>query len=188
MTPADKIGGIPLWNAHPWQVGLFVFFFDFFTICAIANVYGQLTKSWLWRFKSFLFGDSICLPLAAGFATAVFRQMPDPGHSAFYRQPWWSGAALMAAGLYAYFFEGPAIRERAGDEGNLYHHGIVALVFYLLVEALPALISGHRLWWAFILAIGFAITHIALGLTDQWREANRPKDSLVDDSADYLSD
>lgn len=170
MTPASKIGGMPIWNLRPWLVAVFIFVFDFVMVNVASLRGGDFSWRGLWRFRSFAIGDSICLPLAAGFAADIFHHLPAPGQSAWYRQPWWTVVALFLAALYAYTFEGPAVHERFDDQGNIYHHGIVAVVFFLLIQALPGVIAGHRQWVLFALSLGFAFTHVVLGVTDQIRE------------------
>ena len=140
-------------------MGLFVFGIDFGAIMAIRAVFEG--KIYLMRWWSFKVGDTIGLPVYAGFAAVV---VSDGSFSGFYTETWWH--VLVLAVGYAFFVGLHVNNLRTGffswrdavNLSELYHTVIAGVMFYFIVTVLPPVLDSEGpSWLAFIAAVGLAI-------------------------------
>ncbi|MEX0622023.1 MAG: hypothetical protein WD187_03485 [Candidatus Woykebacteria bacterium] len=156
----DQFGSFfPIWDWHPALVGFFVFVIDFGVIMTI-RIYVE-RKLYFLRWWSFKVGDTIGLPVYAGFAAAV---VSDGEFSGFYTEIWWHIAVLVVG--YAFFMGLHVNNLRTGffswsdavNASEVYHTVIAGVMFYLMVTVLPAVLeSDGPSWQAFIAGVGLSV-------------------------------
>ena len=142
------------WTGRPpVLVAIFIFGIDFGGVMLFRIVLER--KFYLERWWSFRIGDSIGLPVYAGFAAVVVSE----GHFAgFYTQLWWHVLAFVAGyvialGLQLYNLKTGFFTWRDMiTPSELYHTGVFGLMFYLLVTVMVQLVTNHEPTWATVLA------------------------------------
>ena len=161
---------IPIWNWHPALVGLFVFCIDFGAIVVIRILIER--RAYLSRWWSFKIGDTIGLPVFAGFAAVVIS---DEEFSGFYTQTWWHAAVFVVGYLVSLFFQfknlttGFFVWEDVIRPSELYHTAIFGVMFYLIGTAVFAVGADHRPIWPTVIAfVGLGVHFVA------WAVDNTP--------------
>ena len=135
----------PIWNWHPALVGLFVFGIDFGAIMAIRKFIER--KVYLSRWWSFKIGDTVGLPVFAGFAAAVIS---DEEYSGFYTQAWWHVLVMLVGYSLAIFFQVKSLTTGfftwadVFRPSELYHTIIFGVMFYLMVSVLLPVVVDHE--------------------------------------------
>ena len=166
---SDQFGSfLPIWDWHPALVGLFVFGIDFGAIMAIRAVFEG--KIYLMRWWSFKVGDTIGLPVYAGFAAVV---VSDGEFSGFYTETWWHFLVLAVG--YAFFVGLHVNNLRTGffswcdavNLSELYHTVIAGIMFYLIVTVLPAATAVEDFRWeALVAGVGLGV-YVSTWILDQ---------------------
>ena len=159
---------------HPALVGSIVFTIDF-GIIMLIRVFVE-REFYLGRFWSFIIGDSIGLPVLAGFAAVV---VSDDEFTGFYTEVWWhlliihvliisvgyvAILGLQARNLKTEFFT----REDIRIPSERYHTFIFGVMFYLVVTVLFATAADHDPLWATVAAftgLGVWILGVAIDLS-----------------------
>jgi len=142
---------IPIWQWPPVLVAIFIFGIDFGAIMAI-RVFAE-GECYLGRFWSFKIGDTIGLPVLAGFAAVVVSE----GHfSGFYTQLWWHLLILCLGYLISLGVQvknlstGKFTWEEVKKPSELWHTAVFGVMFYLVATVLAATIADHDPFWAMV--------------------------------------
>ena len=159
---------IPIWDWLPLVVGLFILGLDFGVVMLFRRVFER--KFYLTRWWSFKIGDTLGLPVYAGFATAVIS-----GHefSGFYTQ-WWYHLGILVFG-YAFWAWVQKRNLQSGFEtwedmkvpSEAYHTFIFGIMFYLLASVfVPLIVAAEWDMTAIMAFVGLAV-YIACFVIDQ---------------------
>ncbi|HEX7456254.1 MAG TPA: hypothetical protein VF303_02200 [Candidatus Nanoarchaeia archaeon] len=154
MSSGDFGTFVPFfWKLHPALVGFLVFAIDFGAIMLI-RVFGE-RKFYFSRFWSFKIGDTIGLPVLAGFASIV---VSDGNFTGFYTELWWHilviclgyviSFSLQVNNLLTGFFTWEDVR----NPSEVWHTFIFGVMFYLVVTVLFAVAADREPVWAAVLA------------------------------------
>lgn len=143
---SDQFGSFfPIWQWSPILVALFVLGIDFGAIMAIRIFVEK--KFYLTRWWSFKIGDTIGLPVCAGFAAAV---VSEGNFTGFYTQLWWHLLVLMTGYTVIITLELNSVRvgfatwEEVTNPSQMYHTFIFGIMFYLFSTVMFALIADHQ--------------------------------------------
>lgn len=146
------------WELHPALVGFIVFAIDFGAIMVIRGFVER--RIYFLRWWSFKVGDTIALPVYAGFASLVIS---DGDLSGFYTHWVWH-VSVLVIGYFIFvslhvnsYRTGFFSRQDAINPSELYHTGIAVVMFYLMVTVLPPVLASDSLaWLVFFAALGLA--------------------------------
>jgi hypothetical protein len=139
-----------VWHWHPLAVAAFVFAIDFGTLLAL-RIFERGAFYLPWGNKTFLFGDSVFLPLYAGFTAVVVHRGVPAGN--LYLRRWWHLAVLSAGVGIALLMDLMTVAQghisifAQYQLSKTYHTAVFGLLFYLLVSVLPLLLSRRRSWF-----------------------------------------
>jgi hypothetical protein len=167
---------IPIWDWHPVLVALFILGLDFGMVMAIRiRIEG---KCYFTRWWSFKFGDTLGLPVYAGFAAAVIS---DHEFSGFYTQ-WWFHLGILLFG-YAFWARVQKQNLQSGFEtwedmkvpSEAYHTFIFGIMFYILASVLVPLIVAAELDITTIMAFAGLVVYVACMAIDQTSLVDRSK-------------
>lgn len=143
---SDQFGSFfPIWQWSPILVALFVLGIDFGAIMAIRIFVEK--KVYLTRWWSFKIGDTIGLPVCAGFAAAV---VSEGNFTGFYTQLWWHLLVLMTGYTVIITLELNSVRvgfatwEEVTNPSQMYHTFIFGIMFYLFSTVMFALVADHQ--------------------------------------------
>jgi hypothetical protein len=154
LSPGDF--GTPVsffWKLHPALVGFLVFAIDFGVIMLIRRV--REGRFYWERWWSFRIGDTIGLPVFAGFAAVV---VSDSHFSGFYIQTWWHISAFVGGYLLAGYSQVKNLRtglyswQEITCLSEIYHTVVMGVMFYLVSTAIVAVGADREPVWATILA------------------------------------
>ncbi len=156
----------PIWQWPPVLVALFVFGIDFGAIMAIRIFVER--RFYLTRWWSFRIGDTIGLPVYAGFAAIVVSN----GHfSGFYAQLWWHILVMAVGYVLALGLQANNLRtgfftwQEACNPSEMYHTVIFGVMFYLVSTVVFALSADHNPVWATTLAfVGLGVYVLSFGI------------------------
>ncbi len=156
---ADFGSFVPIWGWHPAVVALFVFAVDFGAIMAIRIF---IERQFYWtRWWSFRVGDTIGLPLYAGFATVV---VGNHEYHAFFTQVWWHVLLIAIGYMIAVSNQLNGLRTGFFTVKDLlipseaYHTLVFGFMFYLATSLfLPVASWGSPTWAVAMAFLGLAI-------------------------------
>jgi hypothetical protein len=162
---------LPVWHWHPVAVGAFVLVADFGVLLAI-RMWEHGSFYFPWYNKTFVIGDSICLPLYAVFTAAVLRAARGSSPALrFYHRPSWHVVVIVAAVVFAVGLDLVAVGAghtsvfAAWRPSKAYHLVVSGVMFYLLVSVLPAALHVRKPYWALGLALLSLGTYLAIATT-----------------------
>jgi hypothetical protein len=165
-----KLRGHLVWRWHPLAVALFVLLVDFGALFMIrAYEHGSFYMPW--GNKTFLLGDSIFLPLYAGFASVVVHRTPA-AHGGWYGSRVWHISVAVVGVFLALMMDLMATTEGHTSMfvefrlSKAYHTVVFALLLYLLVSVLPVTIRGRRATWATTLALTALALYLAIAFIE----------------------
>ena len=143
----------PIWQWPPALVAIFVFSIGFVAVMLIRKVFEG--KFYWERWWSFRIGDTIGLPVFAGFAAVV---VSDGEFTGFYTELWWHllvfcvgfviSFGLQVKNLMTGFFTGSDVFIWS----EAYHTIFFGVMFYLVSTTLVAGSTDREPVWATILA------------------------------------
>lgn len=159
----------PLWRWHPALVAASILTLDFGILLVIRIVeHGAFFVPW--DNRTFVIGDSICLPLYAGFVAIVLRSSRS-SYRGFYTRVGWHVAVVGAALIFAVGLDLIAVGAgktsvfESWRPSKTYHLVVSAVMFYLLVSVLPAALHARRPLWAAALAMLSLGVYLAIATT-----------------------
>lgn len=166
---SDQFGSLlPIWDWHPALVAAFVFVIDFGAIMAIRVVIER--KFYLTRWWSFRVGDTIGLPVYAGFGAIV---VSDGEFTGFYTAAWWHILVLTAGYVIAIGIQVNNLRtgfftwSDVVNPSEVYHTVIFGVMFYLMVTVVFALAADRSPVWAVVLASTGLTIYVLSWIIDQ---------------------
>ncbi len=143
---SDQFGSFfPIWQWPPVLVALFVLGIDFGAIMVIRVCVER--KRYLTRWWSFKIGDTIGLPVCAGFAAVV---VSDGHYTGFYTQMWWHLLVLVIGYVSIVALELNSVRvgfatwKEVRKHSQLYHTFIFGIIFYLFCTVMFAVVADHQ--------------------------------------------
>lgn len=147
--PSVRIGSlVPLWDLHPYQVWLVIFFCSTGMMSILSYLQFQDFRNLDWN--AILWGDTFCLTSLGFFQANAIRSFRGSG---FYTARWWHtsllilGYALGFAIEYLTYTSGNWRTSDIVSWWNIWHLMIFGLFFYLFVSAaIPTLTSSAPLW------------------------------------------
>lgn len=151
-TPARSLRRVLLdvWRWHPFAAAGFVFVVDFCILLAL-RIFERGSFYLPWGNKTFLIGDSVFLPLYAGFTAVIVRRGVPPGNL-YHRRSW--HLAVLAVGLGTAILmdlmtvaQGHISVFARFQLSKMYHTCVFGILFYLLVSALPLVVRRERSWF-----------------------------------------
>jgi hypothetical protein len=155
------------WRWHPLAVAAFVFCVDFGILLAL-RIFERGAFYLPWRNKTFLIGDSVFLPLYAGFTAVVIRRGVPAGN--LYHRRWWHIAVLIAGVGIALLMDLMTVAQghisifAEFQLSKTYHTCVFGLLFYLLVSVLP-LQRPDRSWFGAAACLALAC-YLSLALIE----------------------
>lgn len=144
---------IPIWQWPPALVAIFILGIGFGGVMLTRKVFEG--KFYWERWWSFRIGDTIGLPVFAGFAAIV---VSDGHFSGFYTQTWWHISAFAGGYLLAGYIQVKNLRtglyswQEITCPSEIYHTVVMGVLFYLVSTALIAVSTDFEPIWATILA------------------------------------
>ncbi len=141
---------LAVWHWHPLAAAGFVLVVDFGMLLAL-RIFERGAFFLPWGNKTFLIGDSIFLPLYAGFTAVVVHRGAPPQN--IYHRKWWHLVVLCAGVGLALLMDLMTVAEghisifARFQLSKMYHTFVFAVLFYLLVSVLPLHRPG-RSWMA----------------------------------------
>jgi len=174
MHTSELIGGVPflwrLFDLNPLVVGIIVFVVDFGAMWFVEGIGPWNRKLYI----SFLYNDTVFLPLYFIVATAVLRNFHG---SAWYTSRWWHITVLVAGFLIGIGMEAVLVKigqhtmAQEVSPSLLYHTFIFGIVFYWGVGSIiPVVMTRKPLWASMLVVVAF------IGFTGSlWAEAVSPK-------------
>jgi hypothetical protein len=176
VSNSDKIGGVAfLWDWAPIWAGLFLLVIDFVFVNAL--MYFPERRFHRPRWKSFAFGDSICLPLYGACAVYALRDM-TPGHT-FYQQAWWHWMLFLFFCAASILIE--VMQVKAGvytmrqelSPAKLWHTAIFPVMAYFVASSGIPLLLEHPRSWGFLGCLVAIAGFVATLVWDQaWAKKN----------------
>lgn len=159
----------PLWRWHPAIVAASILLLDFGILLIIRIVeHGAFFVPW--DNRTFVIGDSIFLPLYAGFVAMVLRSSRS-SYRGFYTKLWWHVLVVVTAMVFAVALDLVAVGAghtsvfESWRPSKTYHLVVSAVMFYLLVSVLPAALHARRPLWAAALAMLSLGVYLAIATT-----------------------
>lgn len=180
---------IPIWDLPPLVVGLFILGLDFGVVMAIRiRVEGKRYFTRWWTFKV---GDTIGLPVYAGFAAAV---LADHEFSGIYTEWWWhlviflGGYALWDQMERSDLNSGFKTRADLDVPSERYHTFVFRPMFYMMASIFVPLIVAAEWNVSTILAFAGLAVYIGCFVIDQTSLVDRSKPFSYDRKGGSLED
>jgi hypothetical protein len=141
---------VNVWRWHPLAAAGFVFVIDFGILLAL-RIFERGAFYLPWGNKTFLIGDSVFLPLYAGF-TAVIVRRGVPAGNLYHRRSWHIAVLLLGVGI-AILMDLMTVAQGHWSIfthyqlSKTYHTCVFGVLFYLLVSVLPLVVRRERSWF-----------------------------------------
>lgn len=151
MLPSNKMGGLPwltIFDCEPFVAALIVFAVDFGIICGLMWLEG--TPPWeRTHYKTFLWNDTIFIPLYVGVAVVVMQSSPTL--HGFFTERWWHIGVLCFGFVFSFSLEWDALKngqytwKQELSPSKLWHTFVFGIMFYWLVSSIiPVLVAVVR--------------------------------------------
>lgn len=140
-----------IWNLQPLFVAIFFFCIDFLAVIFIRVVFEK--KFYLSEWWTYLYGDSIFLPLYGFFAANIL-------HTVVLQTSFWWNIAIVFLGLITMLeTEFLHLEDKFYNlkqeflPSQVYHSIIFVVIFYIIGSSLPVMLTIHPPTWSFVWAL-----------------------------------
>ncbi|MDP2671510.1 MAG: hypothetical protein Q8P13_03590 [bacterium] len=124
--------GFDIWSWNPFLVAIYIFVIDFGVIMVLRRAFEG--RWYLRRWWSFRLGDTVGLPVYAGFAAVIVQNHNTADR--FYNEVWWHlsilglGVVLAILQEFNAFRSGSLSSRQIRKPSQLYHTAIFGPMFY----------------------------------------------------------
>ncbi len=170
MFVSEKIGALSglgwIFDHSPWFAVIMTIVADFGVICALMYAEG-ISPTQRAHYKTFLWNDTIFIPLYMGVAVVVLQG--HPGFSGWYTSTWWHVLLLALGFAISIALEVGAVKggqytiSQELSPSKLWHTFIFGIVFYWLASTIiPVVLAVGTLQPASRAILMFALLALAI--------------------------
>ncbi len=166
---------LPLWDFPPWVIATIVLVLDFGLVnLLMAFPEGQFLRP---RWATFLYGDSLFLPLFV-FGAALALKRGGVRAGSFFARPLWHWSVLIVGFTLSIAIECQALRTgmySASQElapSKLAHTIVFGFIFYFVVSICPFLLITWRPLWPRVTALAALVGFLVTMMVDRRTIAN----------------